>query len=175
MKLYSLGPIRPLFIAALLASASLLTTACQKEEVAATAAPADYGPIDEGLIKKYLADHAITTAQRQASGLYFVPGTSNPGGAPAAAGKTVSVLYTGSFLNGTVFDASAQHGGAPISFVLGRGQVIAGWDEGLALLRKGEKGTLLIPSALGYGPSGYAPVIAPNTVLRFEVELVDVQ
>lgn len=174
MNLYFPALTRRLFTAGLLATAGLLTTACKKDEVA-TAAPADYGPIDEALIKKYLADHAITTAQRQASGLYFVPGTTNPTGAAATKGKTASVLYTGTFLNGMVFDASSQHGNVPISFVVGSGQVIAGWDEGLPLLRKGEKGTLLIPSALAYGPSGNPPVIPPNTVMRFEMELVDVK
>jgi FKBP-type peptidyl-prolyl cis-trans isomerase len=131
---------------------------------------------DDALITKYVADNSITTAQKQASGLYYAPITTNPSGVQATAGKTVSVLYTGRLLNGTVFDASSQHGNVPLSFVLGRGQVIAGWDEGIALMRKGEKATLLIPSAQAYGPAGAGNGAIPaNSVLRFEVELTDVQ
>lgn len=131
---------------------------------------------DAAIITKYVADNSITSAQKQASGLYFAPTATNPTGVQATAGKMVSVLYTGRLLNGTVFDASSQHNNVPISFVLGRRQVIAGWDEGIALMRKGEKATLLIPSALAYGPTGAGNGAIPaNAVLRFEVELVDVQ
>ena len=129
---------------------------------------------DDKTIQKYLADNNITTAQKQPSGLYYVPGTTNPSGTQAAAGKTVSVLYTGKFMYGMVFDASSQHGNAPYSFVVGSKQVIAGWDEGIALMRKGEKGQLLIPSALAYGPTGLGSIPA-NTVLRFDVEVTDVK
>lgn len=167
------GPLRQLFLA-LLATASLLTTACLKDDTA-TRPPAPVAPaVDEAIITKYIAANAITGAQRQPSGLYFVPITTNPTGTPAVAKKTVDVLYTGRFLDGTVFDASSLHSNTPISFVLGTGQVIPGWDEGIALMRKGEKSTLLIPSALGYGAAGRTS-IPPNTVLRFEVELVDVK
>jgi FKBP-type peptidyl-prolyl cis-trans isomerase len=99
----------------------------------------------------------------------------NPTGTPAVPGKTVSVRYTGELLDGTVFDASAKHGNEPFDFVLGEGKVIPGWDEGIALMRKGEKGVLLLPSALGYGPEGAGSDIPPNAVLRFEVELLDVR
>lgn len=135
----------------------------------------DFTVPDDNIIKKYLADNNITTAQKQASGLYYVPGTVVPTGTPATTGKTASVLYTGRLLNGTVFDASSLHGNAPISFVVGKGQVIPGWDEGIALMRKGETATLLIPSALAYGSSGASTAIGPNTVLRFEVEVTDVK
>lgn len=160
-------------LAALPVSAGLFLTACQKD--AEVVAAQDYSAIDEDLIKKYLSDNAITTAQKQPSGLYYVPGAANPAGTRAVAGRTVSVLYTGKLLNGTVFDASSQHGNVPLGFVLGQGRVIAGWDEGIALMRKGEKGQLLIPSALGYGARGAGSSIPPNAVLRFDVELVDVQ
>jgi peptidylprolyl isomerase len=137
---------------------------------------------EDNLIAKYLADKKITTAQRLPSGLYYVPLIQEPNAVQATAGKTVSVLYTGQLLkldngqlvDGAVFDASSQRGNAPLDFVLGRGQVIAGWDEGIALMRKGEKGILLIPSALGYGGRANGPIPA-NSVLRFEVELVDVK
>ncbi|WP_230678861.1 FKBP-type peptidyl-prolyl cis-trans isomerase [Hymenobacter properus] len=163
---FSTGLLRLLF-PVLLGSAAVVTTACQKEETV------DYAAVDEGHIKKYIADNNITNAQRQASGLYYVPVTTVPTAQKAVAGKTVSVLYTGTFLDGKVFDASKNRY-TPISFVLGNNQVIKGWDEGIALMRKGEKSVLLIPSALGYKDQ-QAGSIPPNTVLRFEVELVDIQ
>ncbi|HET9506050.1 MAG TPA: FKBP-type peptidyl-prolyl cis-trans isomerase [Hymenobacter sp.] len=162
-----------LALALLLAAPSLLLTACGNREQ--PTANVDYTKADEALIQKYLADNKITTAQRQPSGLYYVPLAPNPTGTPAAPGKRVSVRYTGELLDGTVFDASAQHGNEPFDFVLGEGKVIAGWDEGIALMHKGEKGVLLLPSALGYGPEGAGSDIPPNAVLRFEVELLDVQ
>ncbi|MFD1872587.1 FKBP-type peptidyl-prolyl cis-trans isomerase [Hymenobacter bucti] len=163
-----------LALALLLATPGLLLTACGNQE-STSAANVDYTKADEALIRKYLADNKITTAQRQPSGLYYVPSAPNPAGTPAAAGKMVAVRYTGELLDGTVFDASAKHGNEPFSFVLGEGKVIPGWDQGIALMRKGEKGVLLIPSALGYGPDGAGSDIPPNAVLRFEVELADVQ
>ena len=152
-------------------TAAVLPTACKKEAATATA---DYSSIDEAIIKKYLSDNAITTAQRQASGLYYQPIATDAAATRAVAGKTVSVLYAGRFMDGRVFDSSLDRS-KPFSFVLGRGQVIAGWDEGIALMHKGDKGVLLIPSALAYGSSGAGSTIPPNTVLRFEVEVVDVK
>jgi FKBP-type peptidyl-prolyl cis-trans isomerase len=163
-----------LALALLLAAPSLLLSACGNGDKPA-AINVDYTKADEALIQKYLADNKITTAQRQPSGLYYVPLAPSPTGAPAAAGKTVSVRYTGELLDGSVFDASAKHGNEPFDFVLGEGKVISGWDQGIALMRKGEKGVLLIPSALGYGPEGAGSDIPPNAVLRFEVELLDVR
>jgi FKBP-type peptidyl-prolyl cis-trans isomerase len=132
---------------------------------------------DDNLITRYLTKNKITTAQKQASGLYFVPTSTNTAGAPASAGKTVSVLYTGKLLNGTVFDASSLHNNQPLTFVVGATpkQVIAGFDEGINLMRKGEKATLLIPSGLAYGTTGSGNSIAPNTVLTFDVEVIDVK
>jgi peptidyl-prolyl cis-trans isomerase A (cyclophilin A) len=95
-------------------------------------------------------------------------------GAQAAAGKTVSVHYTGKFLDGKVFDSSISRG-EPITFKLGVGQVIKGWDEGIALTKVGGKAQLIIPSNLGYGERGAGGVIPPNTTLVFDVELVDVK
>jgi len=163
-----------LTLALLLGAAGQLLVACGRGDEA-PASHVDYAKADEALIQKYLADNKLTTAQRQPSGLYYVPLAPNPAGTPAAAGKTVSVRYTGELLDGTIFDASARHGDEPFSFVLGEGKVIPGWDEGIALMHKGEKGVLLIPSALGYGPDGAGSDIPPNAVLRFEVELLNVQ
>ena len=95
-------------------------------------------------------------------------------GAQAVAGKTVSVHYTGKFPDGKVFDSSISRG-EPISFQLGAGRVIKGWDEGIALMKVGGKAQLTIPSNLAYGERGAGGVIPPNATLVFDVELVDVK
>lgn len=164
-----------LLVLALLGSAGLLTNACSSDTSSTPAPAQDYSTIDEGIIKKYVADNMLTAAQRQPSGLYYVPVTTNASAVQATAGKTVDVLYVGKFLDGRVFD-SAQDRTKPFTFVLGRGQVIPGWDEGIALMHKGDKAVLLIPSAQAYGSRGAGNgAIPPNTVLRFDVELLDVR
>ena len=95
-------------------------------------------------------------------------------GKKAESGKTVSVHYEGSLENGKVFDSSYPRK-KPIEFRLGQGQVIEGWDEGIALLRVGDKARFVIPSDLGYGPRGAGGVIPPNATLIFDVELMDVK
>ncbi len=95
-------------------------------------------------------------------------------GKRAEAGKTVSVHYEGSLENGKVFDSSYPRK-KPIEFRLGQGQVIEGWDEGIALLQVGDKARFVIPSDLGYGASGAGGVIPPNATLIFDVELMDVK
>ena len=95
-------------------------------------------------------------------------------GKQAENGKTVSVHYEGSLENGKVFDSSYPRK-KPIEFNLGIGQVIEGWDEGIALLKVGDKARFVIPSYLGYGPAGAGGVIPPNATLIFDVELMDVK
>ena len=95
-------------------------------------------------------------------------------GAQAEKGKTVSVHYKGSLLDGTEFDSSYKRN-APIDFPLGMGNVIAGWDEGIALLQIGDKARFVIPPHLGYGAQGAGGVIPPNATLIFDVELVAVK
>ena len=95
-------------------------------------------------------------------------------GNQAEAGKTVSVHYEGSLENGKVFDSSYPRK-KPIEFRLGQGQVIEGWDEGIALLQVGDKARFVIPSHLGYGSRGAGGVIPPNATLIFDVELMDVK
>ena len=123
-------------------------------------------------IQEYMTKNKLK-GTKTTSGLYYVqtkPGT----GAKAEKGKTVSVHYTGTLLNGTKFDSSVDRG-QPFEFNLGSGQVIQGWDEGIAMMNIGEKGILLIPSRLGYGPRGAGGSIPPNATLVFEVELLDVK
>lgn len=95
-------------------------------------------------------------------------------GATPQAGQLVSVHYTGWLLNGTKFDSSVDRG-QPFQFTLGKGEVIRGWDEGVATMKVGGKRKLTIPAALGYGSSGMPPVIPPDSTLLFDVELLGVQ
>lgn len=95
-------------------------------------------------------------------------------GKQAEKGKQVSVHYQGSLENGQVFDSSYKRK-QPIDFQLGVGQVISGWDEGIALLQVGDKARFVIPSHLGYGSRGAGGVIPPNATLIFDVELMDVK
>jgi cyclophilin family peptidyl-prolyl cis-trans isomerase len=89
-------------------------------------------------------------------------------------GQTVAVHYKGMFSDGGVFDSSYERGD-PIEFPIGMGNVIAGWDEGILLLNKGDKARFVIPSDLGYGSQGAGGVIPPNATLIFDVELVDIK
>ena len=95
-------------------------------------------------------------------------------GKQAENGKTVAVHYEGSLETGKVFDSSYPRK-KPIEFKLGQGQVIEGWDEGIALLKVGDKARFVIPSHLAYGESGAGGVIPPNATLIFDVELMDVK
>lgn len=129
--------------------------------------------IDDQIIQQYIKDKGLT-AQKTASGLYYV--TEKQGdGAKVESGKKVTVNYTGKLTNGTMFDSSLNPGRTPFEFTIGQHQVIAGWDEGIALFNVGGKGTLLIPSALGYGARGAGGTIGPNAVLIFDIEVLGVQ
>jgi FKBP-type peptidyl-prolyl cis-trans isomerase len=93
-------------------------------------------------------------------------------GVEAVRGKTVEVHYTGWLTDGTRFDSSV--GGAPFSFSLGAGEVIEGWDRGVAGMKVGGTRKLTLPPELGYGAAGAPPDIPPNATLVFEVELLAV-
>jgi FKBP-type peptidyl-prolyl cis-trans isomerase len=98
------------------------------------------------------------------------PGT----GAEASAGKTVTVHYVGTLTDGTKFDSSRDRGKG-FGFKLGAGQVIKGWDQGVAGMKVGQLRKLTIPPELAYGTRGFPPVIPPNSTLVFEVELLEVK
>ena len=113
---------------------------------------------------------AIVTATGLASKI-LTPGTGTEH--PTLA-STVKVHYTGTLENGQKFDSSRDRG-QPFEFHLGQGQVIKGWDEGVAGMRVGDKRRLIIPSDLGYGSRGAGGVIPPNATLIFEVELLGIR
>jgi len=119
------------------------------------------------------AQHVTTTA----SGLGIIDTKVGTGPMPKT-GQTVVVHYTGwlyaNGARGKKFDSSLDRG-QPFSFPLGKGQVIPGWDEGVATMRVGGKRTLIIPPSLGYGAEGAGGVIPPNATLLFDVELLAVK
>jgi FKBP-type peptidyl-prolyl cis-trans isomerase len=133
----------------------------------------------------YITSHKLTPVTT-ASGLKYMITRPSVKRKPLA-GDTVLVNYTGRTLSGKVFDSSveteAKGAGLdqpgrkyePISVVLGQGQVIPGWDEGLLLLNEGSKATLIVPSSLAYGDRGAGEDIAPYSTLLFDVELVKVK
>ena len=144
----------------------------------------------EARIEKMKADHPEETAtaaqhlteflaknkvnvEPTASGLYYVM-TQEGNGEKPEVGQMVQVHYTGKLLDGTVFDSSVERG-EPITIPIGVGQVIPGWDEGIMLMSKGEKGVLYIPYYLAYGDRQAGDKITPYSNLVFEVELVDLQ
>ncbi|HOX32030.1 MAG TPA: peptidylprolyl isomerase [Spirochaetales bacterium] len=93
-------------------------------------------------------------------------------GALPAPGSVVSCLYKGMLIDGRVFDESKLHGNEPLSFALGAGQIIPGWEKVVATMRVGEKRLVVIPPELAYGPQSVGGVIPPNSFLAFEIELV---
>ena len=120
-------------------------------------------PISQG------GNKVVTTA----SGLQYEDIVVGTGASPAP-GKTVTVHYTGTLTNGTKFDSSRDRG-QPFQFVIGVGQVIKGWDEGVMSMKVGGRRKLTIPPQLGYGAQGAGGVIPPNATLIFDVELLDVK
>lgn len=127
---------------------------------------------DIKVIDKYLADQSIK-ADTTASGVR-IQVTQQGKGAKPQAGDNIVVHYRGKLLSGEQFDASYDRN-EPFTFPVGQGQVIRGWDEGLLQLPKGSKATLYIPSPLAYGPQQRSEVIKPNSILVFDVEVLDVK
>jgi peptidylprolyl isomerase len=111
--------------------------------------------------------------EETASGLQYVDIKEGTGASPKT-GQTAVVHYTGWLLDGKKFDSSKDRG-QPFNFAVGRGQVIKGWDEGVATMKVGGVRKLIIPPELGYGARGAGGVIPPNATLTFEVELLEVR
>lgn len=121
------------------------------------------------VLAKYLQDNNITQ-QPNESGLIVIKTKETKGKSPKV-GDKVKVHYTGYLLDGTKFDSSVDRG-QPFEFELGKGRVIKGWDEGIGLLKVGEKATLIIPSSIGYGARGAGAMIPAFSTLKFDVELI---
>jgi FKBP-type peptidyl-prolyl cis-trans isomerase FkpA len=132
---------------------------------------------DDAIIKQYLKDNNYTTkAVTTSNGLVYIPLKAGEGESPKT-GQTVTVNYTGMFIDGKKFDSNVDptfNHLTPFSFTIGKKQVIDGWDQGLQMMKKGEKGILVIPSVLGYGERSNN-VIPANAVLVFEVELLEIK
>ncbi len=126
---------------------------------------------EAGDISAYIAKNNLKNAVTLPSGVQYA--TTQPGtGAAPAKGDTVKVFYAGKLLSGKIFDENHKEG---LTFPVGIGQMIPGFDEAVQTMKKGEKGVIMIPSALGYGEQGSPGAIPPNSVLVFEVELIDVK
>ena len=151
-------------------------TATIERERQAKAHAATQLPKDNAAIMAYLQKNKLTaTAKKTPGGTWYVITKRGVGVLPKA-GQTVSVTYRGTVLaTGQEFDSSAKHGGKPFDFTLGQGQVIKGWDQGIAMLPKGSKAILLIPSSLAYGERGAGADIPADAPLRFDVELVGIK
>lgn len=115
-----------------------------------------------------MAENEVVTP----SGLTYTDEVTGSGEFPVK-GQTVTVHYTGTLENGKKFDSSRDRN-SPFSFTIGIGQVIKGWDEGVATMKKGGKRRLKIPAELGYGSRGAGGVIPPNATLIFDVELLEI-
>ncbi|WP_342265269.1 FKBP-type peptidyl-prolyl cis-trans isomerase [Cardinium endosymbiont of Philonthus spinipes] len=141
---------------------------------------------DKQLITDYLAKHHIEASSTD-SGLFYIIDQPVKEATPVLEGKTIKVHYTGRLLDGTIFDTSVEEVAKahnlynpkrpyqPLEFQVGVGYVIKGWDEGLLLLKKNEKARFFIPSALAYGPDAIGNLIPANSILLFEVEVIDVR
>jgi len=127
---------------------------------------------EKNLLKDYI-ELTNTTVKPTVSGLYYIQKKKGQG-KKAEVGKTLVVHYTGTTIDGKIFDSSLQRG-RPLSFVLGRGQVIKGWDEGFQFMQEGGEARFIIPSDLAYGKTGYSNLILPYSTLIFEVELLEVK
>jgi FKBP-type peptidyl-prolyl cis-trans isomerase FkpA len=134
---------------------------------------------DEKLIKDYLQRNNLK-AEKTSSGMYYLFVKENPNGSPANRGRTAYVKYEGRFLDEEVFDyypkpEDIEFGTTSFKFVIGQGQVIRGWDEALPLMKREERIRIFLPSHLGYGRFGSPPKIPGNTVLQFDIHLVNLE
>jgi peptidylprolyl isomerase len=147
----------------------LLEIKTEEEVQAAREAEMEMMKNEETVKRNAYLDEHYPNATPSASGLYYIQ-TKKGNGSKPETGMKVKVHYTGTFLDGHKFDSSVDRG-KPFEFNLGKGEVIRGWDEGIANMSKGEKGILVIPSELAYGMGNRG--IPPYSTLVFEVELID--
>lgn len=177
------------FLLAALAVAGLLAALALGVVIRGTSTPAVGPPVEAADLHADPAGHPGTSVSSSSapraphpvepdgfvttsSGLKFHDLRVGSGAEPNS-GDVVQVHYTGWLTDGTPFDSSLERG-APISFPVGTGAVIPGWDEGIASMREGGRRQLVVPPDLAYGSRGFPPLIPGNATLVFEVELVDV-
>jgi FKBP-type peptidyl-prolyl cis-trans isomerase FkpA len=134
-----------------------------------TSCDTDYKAQDDALIQQYIKDNNLTAIAAQ-DGLYYTMDVAGTGVQPSGVYSTVTIDYTGKFLDGGIFDTSTGRG----PYVNQLTGVIKGWQYGIPLFRAGGRGKLLIPSHLAYGTSGQGSIPA-NTPLVFDIELITVQ
>jgi FKBP-type peptidyl-prolyl cis-trans isomerase FkpA len=130
--------------------------------------------IDDKILQDYFKSHHIKNVKKTASGLYYTISKQGSGAFPKV-GQQVTVNYTGKKLDGIKFDSNVEpdfNHVEPFSFLLGKHNVIKGWDEGIALMKKGMKATFYIPSIFAYGDRGSDERIPPNSILIFDIELL---
>lgn len=147
--------------------AALTVSACTSSDNASTPKPATQ-------TQTPATSSSVSGAARTTPSGLIIETLATGSGAAAARGDKVSVHYTGWLTNGTKFDSSRDRN-EPFSFRLGTGEVIPGWDEGVAGMQPGGKRRLTVPAQLAYGARGVGGVIPPNAVLVFEVELLGIQ
>lgn len=146
---------------------ALTMSACTSSDIAVPATPKQHSTPS--------APASLSNAAARTTSTGLIIETLATGSGPvAAAGNTVSVHYTGWLTNGTKFDSSRDRN-EPFKFRLGAGQVIPGWDEGVAGMQPGGKRRLTVPAQLAYGARGAGGVIPPNAVLVFEVQLLSIE
>ena len=142
-----------------------------KEKAAAEKKEKELMAQEKVTIQKYIKDNKVTE-KPTASGLYYIE-TVAGNGEQAMPGDKVKVHYKGTLLDGTKFDSSYDRD-TPFEFTIGKGQVIKGWDEGIAMMKVGGKATLIVPSDIAYGARARGGVIHAYAPLKFEVELLEV-
>ena len=134
-----------------------MMAACEKDGFSGT---------EDEQIESYVNSKNLAITEKTSSGLRFILNKPNEAGAALVARQNVTVKYAGRLLSDKQFDAGT------FSFTLGVGQVVGGFDEGIAKLKVGEKGTIIFPSSLGYGSAGAGSDIPGNSPLIFDIEIV---
>lgn len=140
-------------------AASFLLFSCEKNELTGT---------EDEQIELYISKNNLKVTERSTSGLRYIVTMANASGSTITKGKSVNLNYTGRLLTNKKFDSGN------FSFILGSGQAIKGFDEGISKMKVGEKATLIFPSSLGYG-SRESGSIPANSPLRFDIEVLSIK